>query len=211
MPASWFNHDSTPIPRWENILRTLTKFSDCVISTTMQLLVTALGERAPLGVLKDASDRDFINWFNGTQTNLNFGQRGALTSVAWVAGRIAQGWRESLDMGTSKSFLFTHLINDGPHTWPAAGWSALHRINEMAWAFDPCSPVPFSLAPLDRIIERIIPGLQFDVQIRRRCRKCKKEWHSVPKNYKEIDSPSLSELKKSLDLVEVDLHVPDLS
>jgi phage FluMu protein Com len=180
MPSNWFNINKSSNDRWGRILNTLAAVSSTLTTMVMQEVVVQLGKDAPVALFAGSNDHAFLSWFNGRlDSQTIIGQHGGLRSVSWIAGRIAQLWYRRTDVHPAEKYWFTQLIEAqqlNPRLeWPAVGSSAVAEIEvDIAWDRDPNSSEPLLISPLDRIIETVIPGLQFVTNLRRLCTKCNK-------------------------------------
>jgi hypothetical protein len=118
MPAAWFNYRVTPAAKWDDVLRLLSLYSKDIYAVAMSELVEQLGNMVPVTILQSHSDDEFLSWFDGRVDPL--GYCGALASVSWVAGRIAQVWGVRSDAVPAGNYCFTQL-QDIKTDWPDAG------------------------------------------------------------------------------------------
>jgi hypothetical protein len=118
MPATWFNYCVTPAVKWDDVLRLLSLYSKDIYTVAMSEFVEQLGNMVPVTILQSHSDDEFLSWFHGRVDPL--GYCGALASVSWVAGRIAQVWGVRSDTVPAGNYCFTQL-QDIETDWPDAG------------------------------------------------------------------------------------------
>src|SRR5277367_2437104 len=164
MPSIWFERRTTDT-RWTIIRGVLAQYSENVVSSAMKQMVNALGHRAPVGLLKGSSDKEFLSWFDGTATShAQFICPGGMTAVSWIAGRIAQLWQSGRrDVIPNENGCFMELRAQVPTLdWPTAGIVAVDCIGEhFAWNTPAGCDGPLFIAPIERVILAVVPGLQF--------------------------------------------------
>ena len=84
------------------------------------------------------------------------------------------------------------------------GLIAVEMMERIAWDVIPHSVDPWLVAPLDRIIEALIPGLHFMSLTHRSCRRCENGgWVPSSKTHREIYSATASGVKEALESLEV--------
>jgi hypothetical protein len=79
--------------------------------------------------------------------------------------------------------------NITPLDWPAAGSFAVGEVTECI-AADISPGEQLLIAPLDRVVEAVIPGLQFETRIQRQCAKCGSKIVCKPMTHRKVDSAS---------------------
>jgi DNA-directed RNA polymerase subunit N (RpoN/RPB10) len=208
MPGDWFIQSKTPGPKWQWILDALSLYSENLTGTAMEEMVSQLGHLAPISLLKGSGDQEFLAWFDGTLDNqADFGSCGGLTSVSWIAGRIAQLWTHRTNVVPGEKYCFTQMQqNITPLDWPAAGSFAVGEVMEcIAADISPSSGEQLLIAPLDRVVEAVIPGLQFETRIWRRCAKCGSKIVCKPMTHRKVHSAS-SRVEDALHSLQVSFY-----
>lgn len=173
----------------------------------MEQMVRALGRKAPVGLLRGSPDENFLSWFNRTDHD-QFGSCGGITSVSWIAGRIAQLWhhgRVKVIPVETQCFLELTAITLSM-SWPAAGIAAMDNVVDLIDLHSSRKPLFF--VPVECIIHMVIPGLQIESWIERHCGNCPNvPWDSEIAFCREVCSESTRHLSQALETMEV--HIVD--
>jgi hypothetical protein len=171
MQSCWLDKRTTG-EYWEQIRETLKDYSRSITRGVMIQMVRALGDRAPIGLLGNAPDEEFIDWFNGkTFDHAQFSGGGGLSCVSSVVARIAQLWIGGRgDVAPAANTSFLELVASPTVAWPTAGIAARDKLIKLIkWESVEGSDNPMLLAPIARIVAAVIPGIHIEPWIRRQC------------------------------------------